>query len=162
MTKIYYHSGLDIGGSERQVKVFAATDALVVSAGDVVLEGYRDDTPVAARYDVVYLLDNRGWYYRYSHLDRIHDAIRPGRVIDQGTEIGLLGKKGASGGWSHLHFEIKSRHHRANGARRRAMHFCGKRIAVQRLKQAFQLRHSLRERGIRERDIRESGTIHPN
>ena len=30
-------------------------------------------------------------------------------MIDQGTEIGLLGNKGASGGWSHLHFEIKSR-----------------------------------------------------
>jgi murein DD-endopeptidase MepM/ murein hydrolase activator NlpD len=109
LPKIYYHSGLDIGGSERQVKVIAATDALVVSVGDDVLEDHRKDTPVAARYDVVYLLDGRGWYYRYSHLHKINDAIRPGRFIDQGTEIGLLGKKGASGGWSHLHFEIKSR-----------------------------------------------------
>ncbi|MEQ9408194.1 MAG: PKD domain-containing protein [Fuerstiella sp.] len=109
LPKIYYHSGLDIGGSEQQVTVLAATDALVVSVGDVVLEGHRQDTPVAPRYDVVYLLDSRGWYYRYSHLHEINDAIRPGRVVDQGTEIGLLGKKGASGGWSHLHFEIKSR-----------------------------------------------------
>lgn len=109
LPKIYYHSGLDIGGSERQVKVIAATDALVVSVGDDVLEEHRRDTPVEARYDVVYLLDARGWYYRYSHLDTINNAIRPGRVIYRGTEIGLLGKKGASGGWSHLHFEIKSR-----------------------------------------------------
>lgn len=106
---IYYHSGLDIGGSEADVRVIAATDAMVVSVGDDVLEGHREDTPVAKRYDVVYLLDNRGWYYRYSHLHSINDSIRPGRVIDQGTEIGLLGKKGASGGWSHLHFEISSR-----------------------------------------------------
>lgn len=109
LPKIYYHSGLDIGGSEADVRVIAATDALVVSVGDDVLEGHRDNTPVAQRYDVVYLLDNRGWYYRYSHLHSINDNIRPGRVIDQGTEIGLLGKRGASGGWSHLHFEIMSR-----------------------------------------------------
>ena len=57
----------------------------------------------------MYLKDSRGWYYRYSHLHTINESIRPGRVIDQGTEIGLLGKKGASGGWSHLHFEIKCR-----------------------------------------------------
>ena len=117
---IYYHSGLDIGGSERQVRVIAATDAVVVSAGDDVLPEYRleggvksrygeGNSPIAPRYDVVYLRDARGWFYRYSHLHKINDEIRPGRTIDQGTEIGLLGKQGSSGGWSHLHFEIKSR-----------------------------------------------------
>ncbi|MEO1994668.1 MAG: hypothetical protein ABGZ17_05275, partial [Planctomycetaceae bacterium] len=35
--RIYYHSGLDIGGSEGLVEIVAATDALVVSVGDVVL-----------------------------------------------------------------------------------------------------------------------------
>lgn len=120
LPKIYYHSGLDIGGAERLVRVLAATDAVVVSSGDDVLPGYllkdggksrygEGRSPVAPRSDVVYLKDERGWYYRYSHLHSISEAIRPGRTIDQGTEIGLLGKKGASGGWSHLHFEIKSR-----------------------------------------------------
>jgi hypothetical protein len=120
LPKVYYHSGLDIGGSERQVRVIAATDAVVVSAGEDVLPEYllegggksrygQGKSPVAPRADVVYLKDERGWYYRYSHLHKINDAIRPGRTIDQGTEIGLLGKKGSSGGWSHLHFEIKSR-----------------------------------------------------
>ncbi len=120
LPKIYYHSGLDIGGSEQHVRVIAATDAVVVSAGDDVLPEYlleggatshygQGKSPVAPRSDVVYLKDDRGWYYRYSHLHTINDSIRPGRTIDQGTEIGLLGKKGASGGWSHLHFEIKCR-----------------------------------------------------
>lgn len=109
LPKIYYHSGLDIGGAEKLTRVIAATDAIVVSSGTDVLDGYRKDTPVASRYDVVYLLDARGWYYRYSHLHKINDNIRPGRLIKQGEEIGILGKKGASGGWSHLHFEIKSR-----------------------------------------------------
>ena len=111
LPKIYYHSGLDIGGSEGQVRVIAATDGVVVSAGSNVLQEYQLDgvSPIAPRSDVVYLKDERGWYYRYSHLHEINEAIRPGRIIDQGTEIGLLGKKGSSGGWAHLHFEITSR-----------------------------------------------------
>ena len=107
--KIYYHSGLDIGGSEGLVEVVAATDGLVVSVGETVLEGHKQDTPVAPRYDVVYLLDARGWYYRYSHLKEIDKNLAPGRVVKMGERIGLLGKEGGSGGWSHLHFEIKSR-----------------------------------------------------
>ncbi|EDL57179.1 PKD domain-containing protein [Gimesia maris] len=109
LPKIYYHSGLDIGGAEKLTRVIAATDGIVVSAGDEVLDAHKKNTPVAPRYDVVYLRDARGWYYRYSHLHQINDRIKPGRIIKQGDEIGILGKKGASGGWSHLHFEIKSR-----------------------------------------------------
>jgi murein DD-endopeptidase MepM/ murein hydrolase activator NlpD len=111
--KIYYHSGEDIGGAEGLVEVVAATDALVVSRGLEVLAGHGKtddpDTPVAERYDVVYLRDNRGWYYRYSHLYEIDQRIVPGRTIQMGERLGLIGKEGASGGWSHLHFEIKSR-----------------------------------------------------
>lgn len=107
--KIYYHSGLDIGGSEGLVEVVAAVDAQVVSVGKMVLDGHKRDTPVSPRYDVVYLLDGRGWYYRYSHLNKIDKSIVPGRIVAQGDRIGLLGKEGGSGGWSHLHFEIKSR-----------------------------------------------------
>ena len=106
---IYYHSGLDVGGSEGLVDVVAATDGLVVSVGEVVLEGHQRDTPVDPRYDVVYLLDPRGWYYRYSHLQSIDETIVPGRIVSLGDPIGVLGKEGGSGGWSHLHFEIKCR-----------------------------------------------------
>lgn len=109
LPKIYYHSGLDIGATEAMTEVISATDALVVSAGEEVLEEHRKGTPVSPRYDVVYTLDDRGWYYRYSHLHTIDEHIKPGRMIQQGARIGLVGKEGASGGWSHLHFEIKSR-----------------------------------------------------
>jgi murein DD-endopeptidase MepM/ murein hydrolase activator NlpD len=120
LKQIYYHSGLDIGGTERLVQVIAATDGIVVSSGDDVLSDYalqdgstpkygEGKSPIAPRADVVYLRDSRGWYYRYSHLDSIDERMRPGRVIKQGEPIGILGKKGASGGWSHLHFEIKSK-----------------------------------------------------
>jgi murein DD-endopeptidase MepM/ murein hydrolase activator NlpD len=106
--RIYYHSGLDIGGAEGLVDVIAATPGLVVSAGKSTLSGY-EDTPVAPRYDVVYVLDDRGWYYRYSHLQSFDPLIRPGAAIAMGQKIGVLGKEGGSGGWSHLHFEIVAR-----------------------------------------------------
>jgi hypothetical protein len=90
-------------------EVVAATDALVVSSGLQILDEHKVDTPAKTRYDVVYLLDRRGWYYRYSHMQSIDPAIVPGRVIKQGDRIGVVGKEGASGGWSHLHFEIVCR-----------------------------------------------------
>lgn len=106
--RIYYHSGLDIGGAEGLVDVIAATSGLVVSSGTERLPGH-ENTPVAPRYDVVYVLDDRGWYYRYSHLKTIDPRVVPGAKIAMGQPIGVLGKEGASGGWSHLHFEIRSR-----------------------------------------------------
>ncbi len=105
---IYYHYGLDFGGAEGLVEVVAATDALVVSAGTETLPDY-DDTPVSPRYDVIYTLDDRGWFYRYSHLYRIDDSVTPGQRVRMGQKIGVLGKEGASGGWSHLHFDITCR-----------------------------------------------------
>jgi murein DD-endopeptidase MepM/ murein hydrolase activator NlpD len=105
---IYYHYGLDIGGAEAMVDVIAATDGLVVSAGKAILPGYKD-TPARPRYDVVYVLDERGWYYRYSHLHTISGKVKPGARVKMGQLIGLLGKEGGSGGWSHLHFDIFAR-----------------------------------------------------
>ncbi|MBL9116096.1 MAG: PKD domain-containing protein [Verrucomicrobiaceae bacterium] len=106
--KIYYHNDLDFGGCEGLTEVIAATDGLVVSVADKILDGYSL-TPVRPRYDVVYLLDGRGWYYRYSHLHTIDGAIQLGTKVKMGQKIGILGKEGASGGWTHLHFGIKSR-----------------------------------------------------
>jgi murein DD-endopeptidase MepM/ murein hydrolase activator NlpD len=105
---IYYHYGLDIGGAEGLVDVVAATDGLVVSLGNDRLPGY-EDTPSAPRYDVVYLLDDRGWFYRYSHLHTIAPTLKLGARVKMGDAIGILGKEGGSGGWSHLHFDISGR-----------------------------------------------------
>ncbi len=106
---VYYHSGLDIGGAEGLTEVVAATDGLVVSLGAEVLAGQEEDTPIAPRYDVIYILDRRGWYYRYSHLHSFDEGVELGKRVTIGQRLGLLGKEGASGGWAHLHFEIKSR-----------------------------------------------------
>ena len=106
---IYYHSGLDFGGTEGMVDVIAATDGLVVSKAGAVLDGHQEDTPVRPRYDVIYLLDDRGWYYRYSHMKSHETNVIIGERVKQGQKLGELGKEGASGGWSHLHFEIVAR-----------------------------------------------------
>ena len=106
--KIYYHNDLDFGGCEGLVEVVAATDGLVVSVANQTLDGYTL-TPVRPRYDVVYVLDERGWYYRYSHLHTIDSVIQKGSRVKMGQRIGILGKEGASGGWTHLHFGIKSK-----------------------------------------------------
>ena len=102
----YYHWGLDFGGAERMVDVLAATDGIVVSAGDERFEAIKIPDIVHPRYDVVYLRDGRGWFYRYSHLDSIDPAVKPGERVKMGQKIGVLGKRGASGGWSHLHFDV--------------------------------------------------------
>lgn len=104
--KIYYHNDLDFGGCEAMVEVVAAVDARVVSAAGNTLPGF-EGTPARPRYDVVYLLDDRGWYYRNSHLHTID--VQVGDRVKMGQRIGLLGKEGGSGGWSHLHFGIVSR-----------------------------------------------------
>jgi murein DD-endopeptidase MepM/ murein hydrolase activator NlpD len=107
--QLYYHAGLDIGGAEALTEIISATDALVVSLGTNVLAKHARNTPVAKRYDVMYLLDSRGWYYRYSHLHSFDPSIRLGDRVKIGQRLGLIGKEGGSGGWTHLHFEISSR-----------------------------------------------------
>jgi murein DD-endopeptidase MepM/ murein hydrolase activator NlpD len=105
---IYYHSGHDIGGAEGMDEIVSATDGLVVSALGEALEGY-DDFPGDIRTDVVWILNELGWYIRYSHLDSTDPAIRTGAQVSMGQKIGFIGKQGGSGGWVHLHFELKTR-----------------------------------------------------
>ena len=106
---IYYHFGLDMGGSEGLVDVVSATEGMVTSSGNEVLAEQAPDAPAEPRYGNVYILDARGWYCRYSHLKFIDPAVRPGAHIALGQKIGVLGKEGGSGGWSHLHFDIWAR-----------------------------------------------------
>ncbi|MBA7561862.1 hypothetical protein ES708_03508 [subsurface metagenome] len=105
---IYYHSGFDIGGAEGMDEIVSATDGMVISANNEVLDGY-DDMPGDSRMDVVYVVDKRGWYIRYSHLDSTDPEIKPGNKVKMGQKIGFIGKQGHSGGWVHLHFEIKNK-----------------------------------------------------
>ncbi len=108
---IYYHSGNDSGGCEGLVDVVSACDGLVVSACGQAMPEHSNAPFYKPRgdYDYVYVLDAHGWYYRYAHLQSIDPTVRPGERVRMGQKIGVLGKEGSSGGWSHLHFDIKAK-----------------------------------------------------
>ena len=108
--KIYYHSGNDIGGCEGLIDVVSACDGLVVSARGKAMPAYTNAPFYKPHgdYDYVYVVDEHGWFYRYAHLQSIDDAIQPGQRVKAGDKIGILGKEGSSGGWAHLHFDIKA------------------------------------------------------
>lgn len=103
---VYYHSGFDIGGAEGMDEIVSATDGVVLSANSLTMEG-QNDFFGDVRPDVVYIRDNRGWVYRYSHLDSVFAQIIPGARVKAGEKVGFMGKQGQSGGWVHLHFEIR-------------------------------------------------------
>ena len=106
MGKVYYHAGMDFGGVDGLTEVIAATDGKIITLGNEV-DGELH--PAARpRYDIVYIEDNRGWIYRYSHLSTIDPGLTLGSKVTMGQRIGYVGKEGSSGGWSHLHFHIES------------------------------------------------------
>jgi hypothetical protein len=108
--KIYYHSGLDIGGAEGLVDVIAATNGLVVGLGTAVIDKEKDNQTIDRSFnDTIWVQDERGWYHRYTHLYSYDPSVKLGGRVVMGQKIGTLGKEGASGGWSHLHYEIFSR-----------------------------------------------------
>ncbi len=104
-SSVYYHEGFDIGGYEGKTDIVAATDGVIVSIGDQQLDAEKHP-PVRPRYDVLYILDDRGWYYRYSHLKSFETRLQLGERVTMGEKLGDIGKEGGSGGWAHLHFDI--------------------------------------------------------
>ena len=122
---IYYHYGLDIGGAEGLVDVVAATDGLVVSRRHGRLPGY-EDTPVAPRYDVVYLLDDRGWFYRYSHLHTIAPGLKLGQRMQMGSPSASSARKAAAAAGRICISMSAAGSPRANGASSTATPSCGK------------------------------------
>ena len=104
---LYYHYGLDIGGYDKAVPVVAAHGGQVAVRGEEQLADH-DGVGGSARYDRVVIRDDTGWRYLYSHLDMIDPTIALGCRVEAGAPIGVLGKEGASGGWSHLHFGMAS------------------------------------------------------
>jgi len=105
---IYYHSGHDIGGAEGMDEIVSATDGLVISSRNQILGGY-DSSSVYIHPDAVSVIDERGWILEYDHLDSTDPAIKPGVRVKMGQKIGFIGKQGDSGGWVHLHFEIRNK-----------------------------------------------------
>src|SRR5450759_64871 len=86
------------------------TSGLVVGVGKAVLDSEKDNASLDRQYnDTIWVLDERGWYHRYTHLYSFDPSVQMGGRVDMGQKIATLGKEGGSGGWSHLHYEILSR-----------------------------------------------------
>ena len=105
--RIYYHYGLDTGGAEGLTEVVSATGGLVVVRGQSALPGYEKNPYTEVSYDGVIVLDGRGWYHWYFHLFAIDPGVKLGGAVAAGQRIGLVGKEGSAGCWSHLHYEIR-------------------------------------------------------
>lgn len=105
--RIYYHYGLDTGGAEGMTEVIAATAGQVVVRGKSALPGYEKNPYTEVGYDGVIVLDERGWFHWYFHLYSIDPNLKLGEKIPMGQPIGLIGKEGSAGCWSHLHYEIR-------------------------------------------------------
>jgi len=105
--KIYYHYGLDTGGAEGMTEVIAATAGLVVVRGKSAMPGYEKNPYTEVGYDGVIVLDERGWFHWYFHLYSIDPNLKLGAKIPMGQPIGVIGKEGSAGCWSHLHYEIR-------------------------------------------------------
>ena len=67
--------------------MISASDGLVISAGGTTLSDYPDLPHYTQKpADGVYVLDARGWLYRYVHLKSIDPAVRPGQRVKDASE----------------------------------------------------------------------------
>jgi murein DD-endopeptidase MepM/ murein hydrolase activator NlpD len=105
--RIYYHYGLDVGGAEGRTEVVSATEGRVVVRGRTALPEYLKSPYTEVNYDGVIVLDDRGWFHWYFHLFSIDEGIKLGERVRMGQPVGLIGKEGSAGCWTHLHYEIR-------------------------------------------------------
>lgn len=105
--KIYYHAGFDMGGAEGLVDVLAAADGIVICRGRQVLPKFRDNPALGPEDNALMILDDRGWIHRYFHMQTIVPSATIGSRVRMGQKVGVLGKEGGSGGWAHLHYDLK-------------------------------------------------------
>lgn len=90
--KFHHDYGMDLAGYEGRQKVVSciAGTVLRVDSGEGTL----------------CIEDDRGVVFMYGHLDAILSEMRPGVRLERGQWVGMLGKRGASGNFSHLHVGV--------------------------------------------------------
>ena len=85
----YHNYGIDFAGFEGGESVVSCVDGRVVRA-----------LPDAVLVDIV---DEIGLIWEYHHLDSIAPGLSKGDLVKRGDVIGVLGRSGPSGNFSHLH-----------------------------------------------------------
>ncbi|MBN2128381.1 MAG: PKD domain-containing protein [Sedimentisphaerales bacterium] len=87
--RFYHNYGVDLAGYEGRQKVLSCIDGVVVQVG-------REQGDLAIQ-------DDRGVVLYYGHLDSILSEIKVGAPVKRGQWVAMLGRRGASGNFSHLH-----------------------------------------------------------
>jgi len=90
--RFYHNYGFDMAGFEGRDEVVACVDGAVIAL-------YRD-------MGTLIIEDDRGLIFEYGHMDKILPEIKEGVQVKRGRKLGLLGRKGASGNFSHLHVGV--------------------------------------------------------
>ncbi|MBN1851462.1 MAG: peptidoglycan DD-metalloendopeptidase family protein [Pirellulales bacterium] len=86
----FYHDyGVDFAGFERRQKVVSCIDGIAVQV-------HRDEGTFAVQ-------DQHGFILAFCHLDSILSEFHEGTPVQRGQWIGMVGKRGASGNFPHLH-----------------------------------------------------------
>jgi len=93
--RFYHGYGFDLAGYEGRETVVACTDGRIVQlwpnaddASSVVIEGVG------------------GVVWEAAHLESAASGLRLGQTVRQGQPVGILGKRGASGNFAHLHMGV--------------------------------------------------------
>ena len=90
--RFYHDYGFDLAGFEGKDPVASCIDGTVLLA----------DPPSGT----LAVQDDRGIVVHFGHLDSILPDVRPGTKVSRGQSVGILGRKGGSGNFSHLHVGI--------------------------------------------------------
>ena len=87
--RFHHNYGVDLAGYEGRQKVMSCIDGVVIEAnrreGDLLVQ------------------DDAGFVVHFGHLDAILSGITVGARVTRGQWVGMLGRRGASGNFSHLH-----------------------------------------------------------
>ncbi|HUU19936.1 MAG TPA: PKD domain-containing protein [Sedimentisphaerales bacterium] len=87
----HHNYGIDFAGYEGKEQIISSTDGEVIR-----LSSNREHI-------FVVIQDDDGLIWEYGHLDSISSEVKKGERISRGQKIGVLGKTGPSGNFSHLH-----------------------------------------------------------
>ena len=88
----FYHDyGIDFAGYEGRQHIMSCTDGTVIH-----LSSER-------KHKFIVIQDDNGFIWDYCHFDSLAPEVKKGTQIKRGQRIGILGKTGPSGNFSHLH-----------------------------------------------------------
>jgi murein DD-endopeptidase MepM/ murein hydrolase activator NlpD len=90
--RFYHNYGFDLAGFEGRDKVVSPVEGKAIAV--------RPDEGWVA------IEDDRGIVIDCGHMDSIHPGIEEGVAVKRGQEVGVLGRKGPSGNYSHLHLGL--------------------------------------------------------